>query len=384
MVPEKTPNLKLKKPDYENGVADIRIFNENWDILDEANKKIENEMAETNDKVDNGLKTKLDKGSYEGDADDLKREIDGKEPAFSKKSGFNLNKTDSYEEDDTNKVGTARALKRLYDWIRNKLANLTLSWDRITNKPNLMTSENVQTLLKNKVDKAGDTMSGVLKMQGKTFSTIEFKGNNSSGDIGWDGRENIFFRNTTSNHGIRLNNDGSTNITASNLESINKEIVASINETSKVINNTKYKTFPITTANINDVFYHIPTSKFYICKQEYSGTTLNNPNSNFIEFSVLENNKNIEQKVIINGATRNLKIKKLSLEHDNINPYGLIPRSKYSDISEVIFAWCTDVTDYPVNYHSGGLDVYKISDEGIRWTSKSNQVGGYDCFILGY
>ena len=34
MVPEKTPNLKLKKPDYENGVADIRIFNENWDILD--------------------------------------------------------------------------------------------------------------------------------------------------------------------------------------------------------------------------------------------------------------------------------------------------------------------------------------------------------------
>ena len=80
MVPEKTPNLKLKKPDYENGVADIRIFNENWDILDEASKKIENEMTETNDKVDNGLKTKLDKGSYEGDADDLKREIDGKLP----------------------------------------------------------------------------------------------------------------------------------------------------------------------------------------------------------------------------------------------------------------------------------------------------------------
>lgn len=91
MVPEKTPNLKLKKPDYENGVADIRIFNENWDILDEASKKIENEMTETNDKVDNGLKTKLDKGSYGGDADDLKREIDGKEPAFSKNTGFNKN-----------------------------------------------------------------------------------------------------------------------------------------------------------------------------------------------------------------------------------------------------------------------------------------------------
>lgn len=80
MVPEKTPNLKLKKPDYENGVADIRIFNENWDILDEANKNIENEMTETNDKVDNGLNKKLNKGTYEGDADDLKREIDGKLP----------------------------------------------------------------------------------------------------------------------------------------------------------------------------------------------------------------------------------------------------------------------------------------------------------------
>ena len=121
MVPEKTPNLKLKKPDYENGVADIRIFNENWDILDEANKNIENEMTETNDKVDNGLKTKLDKGSYGGDADDLKREIDGKEPAFSKKSGFNKEKTDSYNENDTNKLFTQKGANSLHADLKNNI-----------------------------------------------------------------------------------------------------------------------------------------------------------------------------------------------------------------------------------------------------------------------
>ena len=129
MVPEKTPNLKLKKPDYENGVADIRIFNENWDILDGASKKIENEMTETNDKVDNGLKTKLDKGSYEGDADDLKREIDGKEPAFEKNSGFNKEKTDSYNENDTNKLFTQKGANDLKNEVDNKVSK---NGDRMT------------------------------------------------------------------------------------------------------------------------------------------------------------------------------------------------------------------------------------------------------------
>lgn len=155
MVPEKTPNLKLKKPDYENGVADIRIFNENWDILDEANKKIENEMTETNDKVDNGLNKKLNKGTYEGDADDLKREIDGKEPAFSKKSGFNKEKTDSYNENDTNKLFTqkgANDLKREVD---------------------------------NKVSKAGDTMTGRLNLlqNSKSSQLIGARNESDNGDI---------------------------------------------------------------------------------------------------------------------------------------------------------------------------------------------------------
>ena len=57
--------LGLKNP------ADFRKFSKSLMMLDRI-------LKETNDKVDNGLKTKLNKGSYGGDADDLKREVDNK------------------------------------------------------------------------------------------------------------------------------------------------------------------------------------------------------------------------------------------------------------------------------------------------------------------
>lgn len=49
----------------------------------------------------------------------LKENIAGKEPTILKKSGFNLDKTDSFEEDDTNKLATAKALKKLNDNVSN-------------------------------------------------------------------------------------------------------------------------------------------------------------------------------------------------------------------------------------------------------------------------
>lgn len=139
-----TKNLGLYKPaanDYYNVETDQ---NENFDKIDEKFGK-----------VDNGLKTKLDKGSYGGDADDLKREIDGKEPAFSKKSGFNKEKTDSYNENDTNKLFTqkgANDLKREVD---------------------------------NKVSKAGDTMTGRLNLlqNSKSSQLIGARNESDNGDI---------------------------------------------------------------------------------------------------------------------------------------------------------------------------------------------------------
>lgn len=51
----------------------------------------------------------------------LKNIVETKEPTITKKTGFNLDKTDDYNQDDTNKLGTAKALKKLYDELNRKI-----------------------------------------------------------------------------------------------------------------------------------------------------------------------------------------------------------------------------------------------------------------------
>lgn len=54
---------------------------------------------------------------------DLKiKELD----TFEKKTGYNLDKTDNYNQDDTNLLGTAKALKALYDELNRKIEGLDL------------------------------------------------------------------------------------------------------------------------------------------------------------------------------------------------------------------------------------------------------------------
>lgn len=134
--------LGLKNP------ADFRKFSKSLMMLDRI-------LKETNYNVDNGLNKKLNKGTYEGDADDLKREIDGKEPAFSKKSGFNKDKTSVFTERDSDKLFTqegANDLKREVD---------------------------------NKVSKAGDTMTGRLNLlqNSKSSQLIGVRNKSDNGDI---------------------------------------------------------------------------------------------------------------------------------------------------------------------------------------------------------
>lgn len=45
---------------------------------------------------------------------------------FEKKTGYNLDKTDNYNQDDTNLLGTAKALKALYDELNRKIDSLDL------------------------------------------------------------------------------------------------------------------------------------------------------------------------------------------------------------------------------------------------------------------
>ena len=78
--------LGLKNP------ADFRKFSKSLMMLDRI-------LKETNYNVDNGLNKKLNKGTYEGDADDLKREIDGKLPLSGGEMNGNIhNNMDSNTE----------------------------------------------------------------------------------------------------------------------------------------------------------------------------------------------------------------------------------------------------------------------------------------------
>ena len=49
-----------------------------------------------------------------------------KEPIITKKTGFNLDKTDEYNIDNTNLLGSAKALKKLYDELNRKIEALDI------------------------------------------------------------------------------------------------------------------------------------------------------------------------------------------------------------------------------------------------------------------
>lgn len=108
----------------------------------------------------------------------LEKELAKKEDTIEKKSGFNLEKTDSYEEDNNNKLGTAKALYKLYNWVKD---TFTVPWSRITEKPNLTSTEDLNRLLSHKEDtfvkntgfnKNFGTTSGTV-MEGDKYEVIK-------------------------------------------------------------------------------------------------------------------------------------------------------------------------------------------------------------------
>lgn len=104
----------------------------------------------------------------------LKKSIDGKEPAITKKSGFNLEKTDSFEEDDTNKLATAKALKSLHDEVDKKTGAIKLNWDSITDKPSsFLPSEHNHNSLYYTEDEVDEKLeNNILYSTGKTYGGV--------------------------------------------------------------------------------------------------------------------------------------------------------------------------------------------------------------------
>lgn len=112
---------------------------------------------------------KLNKGAYLGDAQDLKNDIDSKEPIINKNSGFNKVKTDLVEN-DTNKVFSAKGALDLKNWLVTNYTTLmnnirdTLTNSINTKLPHGGYNQSAQTLkneIDTKVSKAGDTIGSI-------------------------------------------------------------------------------------------------------------------------------------------------------------------------------------------------------------------------------
>ena len=65
------------------------------------------------------------------------------------------------------------------------------------------------------------------------------------------------------------------------------------------------QSFPLTAATKGNIYYHKPTNRYYICINNYSGSSLTNPNSNFEELSVYTNRQRLDnliryKRVVVN------------------------------------------------------------------------------------
>ena len=112
-----------------------------------------------------------------------------KENTISKKSGFNLEKTDSFKEDDTNKLATAKALKSLHDEVDRKTGAIKLNWDSIKDKPSsfVPSEHNHNSLYYTETEVDEKLENNILYSTGKTYGgLLNEPGVKSAGKAYWD------------------------------------------------------------------------------------------------------------------------------------------------------------------------------------------------------
>ena len=168
----------------------------------------------------------------------------GKEPTFSKKSGFNLEKTDN-ATNDTNKLFTAKG------------------------------AYNLKNEVDTKVSKSGDTMTGQLILNGPVSNqmTILVNGENA-GQVYAGPNKNIGLYNSITRHHMALNGDGTTTIHADNLHTSSKEVITAINEL-----NNRLDSLNICPYNVGDVYI---TTKSGDPSAIWSGTSWNRIEGKFL------------------------------------------------------------------------------------------------------
>ena len=141
----------------------------------------------------------------------LKKSIDGKEAVITKKSGFNLEKTDSFEEDDTNKLATAKALKSLHDEVDRKTGAIKLNWDSIKDKPSsfVPSEHNHNSLYYTETEVDEKLENNILYSTGKTYGgLLNEPGAKSAGKAYWDNNTKKLYicKNNNSDISPNINN----------------------------------------------------------------------------------------------------------------------------------------------------------------------------------
>lgn len=172
----------------------------------------------------------------------------GKENKIDKKSGFNLDKSDSVTSNSSSTLATSVAVKTAYDKgieALNKADKAQSSADK------------AQSSADGKVSKSGDTMSGKLTVKADVdvlapiskqpaFMIRDENGNTKSGYF-IDTDSSLVVKNYTSNKSIALLSNGNAMFQANNLQTSSKEVIGAINElNSKISSHCPY--------NIGDIY----------------------------------------------------------------------------------------------------------------------------------
>lgn len=161
-MPNFTEYLRLKKPIKDKDTADIDVLNENADVIDAEFKKQNNSL-------------------------------NSKEPAFSKKTGFNLDKTD-LTENNSNKLFTAKGALNLLNNLTSKFTEGINSAKTTLRSEMLNIKNSLTTLINGKLDKTGGNVSGNIVINENKALRIVTNQSEQWGEwaVGYDTSSNTF------------------------------------------------------------------------------------------------------------------------------------------------------------------------------------------------
>ena len=364
----------------DKGTVVTDVFEPNFTKLDRN--------AETTNKTLTDLgNNKLDKGTYSGNASNLKSEIDkiasttqlgrmivgkgmtadstGQVSIVSENDGIivepgyiKLNVYNGVTGTSGIRAASAVAVKTAYDKALEASNNLINKLDKGTYSGNASN-------LKSEIDKIASTTQLGRMIVGKGMTA------DSTGQVSIVSENDGIIVN---NSAIRLNIVDNLTTDSSTRSLSAKQGPAIVNKINGLAGGYS-GTFPLTTA-VKEGIYLLPaTNKFYVCVENYSGSSLTAPNANFEELSVFQNRNKLENlskiKLIFNNKqTTNTGIFTLD---DSIEKYKFInivyafggDSTSIASVSSAVFN-----TDFLKNNYNTGLtfNTTAIAPNGVDAT----------------